>query len=338
MSAHAPHTPGHERSPAAGLTSHGHGIGCPVSSEPASGASVFEGTPHDWSGAWVRATAPLPTGKEGPEVVSAFLAEHGGVTVVYEPILDIRQSHTRLLALETVVKGPAGSPHEDPAHFSEFFRCRGHLATLDAYSLEAALADAASLPFTGSVVLNVEAVTVAAPGFDERLLGLARRWDLDPSRLILDVRLGYEEAPTGRLGSGVLKTRTSGVRVCFDEMRSSASPLLLLELATPDFVKLSRNTVRNLWRDPWTRQCVEAALRLGEDLCFQVIAQGVASDRDLEAVKSCGIGFFQGSLLGPARTASELAAPGHLLGGEAAPAGPAAGDVDGERAAAEAGR
>jgi len=33
-----------------------------------------------------------------------------------------------------------------------------------------------------------------------------------------------------------------------------------------------------------------------------------------------------------------LAAPRHLLSGEAAPAGPAAGDVDGERAAVEAGR
>ncbi len=293
-----------------------------MTSEAIGSSSVVPGPPWDWSGAWVRATAPLPAGTGGPEVVSSFLAEHGGVTVVYEPILDIRRSPAGLHAVESLVKGPAGTPHEDPVHFAEFFRCRGHLAALDSFCLEAALSDAAKLPFSGSVVVNVEALTVAAHDFEARLLGLVRRSGLDPSRLVLDVRIGYEEAPIGRLASGVVRTRSAGIRVAFDEMRASASPVRLLEVATPDFVKLSRNTVRNLWRDPWTRQCVEGALRLGGELGFQVVAQGVASDRDLEAAKSCGVGFFQGPLLGPARTAGELATAGGLFGGEIDPAGP----------------
>lgn len=311
-----------------------------MSREAIGSSSVVPGPPWDWSGAWVRATAPLPAGTGGPEVVSSFLAEHGGVSVVYEPILDIRRSPAGLHAVESLVKGPSGTPYEDPAHFAEFFRCRGHLAALDSFCLEAALYDAARLPLTGSLVVNVEALTVAAPDFEGRLLGLVQRAGLDPTRLILDVRIGYEEAPIGRLASGVVRTRTAGIRVAFDEVRASASPVRLLEVATPDFVKLSRNTVRNLWRDPWTRQCVEGALRLGWELGFQVVAQGVATNRDLEAAKSCGVGFFQGPLLGPARSAAALSAPGGLFDGETDPSGPesAAAQAGGTRDAEEAGR
>ncbi len=102
-----------------------------MTSEAIDGTSVVSGPHWDWSGAWVRATAPLPAGTGGPEVVSSFLAEHGGVTVAWEPILDVRRSPAGLHAVESLVKGPSGTPHEDPAHFSEFFRCRGHLAASD---------------------------------------------------------------------------------------------------------------------------------------------------------------------------------------------------------------
>ena len=269
-------------------------------------ASAAPGPPHDWSGSWVRATRPAPSGAERPDVVATFVSGHGGLTFAFQPIVDTSRAPAGVHAVECLVRGPAGTPHEEPAQFFEFFRCRGELATVDSYCLEAALAEAATLPFAGHLVVNVEAVSVASPEFEARLLGLARRSGIDPSRLILDVRLGYEEAPMGRLASGVVRTRSAGVRVCFEEARASASPVLLLEVATPDFLKLSRSTVRNLWRDPWTRQCVEATLGFGERLGFEVIAQGVESDRDLAAVNRCGIALVQGHLVGPPRSADAL--------------------------------
>lgn len=285
-------------------------------------ASLAPAPPHDWSGAWVRATPPAPSSAERPDVVATFLSGHGGATYSFQPILDTTCSPAGLHSVECLVTGPAGTPHEDPAQFLEFFRCRGQLAALDSFCLESALAEAAALPWEGDVVVNVEAVTVAAPAFETRLLALARRSGLDPSRLVVDVRLGYEEASVGRLATGVVRTRSAGVRVCFDETRASAAPVHLLELAPPDFVKLSRSTVRNLWRDPWSRQCVEGMLRFGERLGFQVIAQGVESARDLAAVKRCGIALVQGHLIGPPRTAEELRRPGGPFDSAILAAGP----------------
>jgi EAL domain-containing protein (putative c-di-GMP-specific phosphodiesterase class I) len=186
--------------------------------------SVAGGPVFDWSGAWVRAVEPLAEEAPRSEAIASFLAENGGVSFVFQPIVDARRTPPSRYALECLVRGPAGTPYADAAHLFEFFRCRGHLVELDEYCLVSALAEGASLPGEGSVVVRV------------------------------------------------------------------------------------------LWRDPWTRQCVEGALRLGEELGFRVVAQGVESARDLDAVLRCGIDLVQGFLTGPPVPRLELEVPAATRG------------------------
>ncbi len=268
------------------------------------------GPVQDWSGAWVRVAQAGRHEVDPSDAVASFLARYGGVRYLFQPIVEIRSASLVLHAVECLVRGPQGTPYDDPTDLFEFFRCRGHLAELDAHCLEGGLIAARELPFPGAVVINVEATSVAADGFEKRLLDLLGAAGLETTRFILDVRIGYEEAPVGRLAAGLVRLRASGIRTCLDETRASASPIELLELGTPDFLKLSRSTVRNLWRAPWTRECVEGTVNLGTRLGFRVVAQGVESSRDFEAVRRCGVDLAQGSHVGSPVPAGDFGADG----------------------------
>lgn len=90
----------------------------------------------------------------------------------------------------------------------------------------------------------------------------------------------------------------NGVVLMLDDFGAGHSSLEYLSRVPFSWIKLDRGIVANLTRSPQTRRLVGAMVRACRDFGTEVIAEGLETSADLEAVQDIGIRFGQGYLFG----------------------------------------
>lgn len=90
----------------------------------------------------------------------------------------------------------------------------------------------------------------------------------------------------------------SGVVLLLDDFGAGHSSLEYLSRVPFSWIKLDRGIVTNLTRSPQTRRLVGAMVRACRDFGTEVIAEGIETEADLEAVQDIGISHGQGYLFG----------------------------------------
>src|SRR5262249_43785620 len=90
--------------------------------------------------------------------------------------------------------------------------------------------------------------------------------------------------------------RRHGIRIAIDDFGSGHSGLQLLASIRPDFVKLDMALCLGVAHDRARRVIVRGAAAMCRELGSTVIAEGVESVADLEALLDVGIRYFQGFL------------------------------------------
>jgi len=139
--------------------------------------------------------------------------------------------------------------------------------------------------------------------------------NLHPSDL-LDDELYAAEAPLSKLAGRVvlaiteraaLETVTSvrervralrqlGYRIGLDDLGAGHSGLNTFVSLEPEFVKLDASLVRDVHRDPARRKIVGSLATLCHELNAQIIAEGVESFRERDALSALGCDHIQGPL------------------------------------------
>lgn len=130
---------------------------------------------------------------------------------------------------------------------------------------------------------------------------------LDPGRLWLEVTESTLLDQSGELGHRIAFLRDLGVQVGLDEFGAGYSTLNYLKRFPLDFVKIDRTLVSGLGRDPRDTAIVRATVELAHSLGLTVVAVGVETRPQLEALTQLGCDHAQGYLL------SAPVTPDHLL-------------------------
>lgn len=96
--------------------------------------------------------------------------------------------------------------------------------------------------------------------------------------------------------------RKLGFRIAVDDLGAGYAALGALATLEPEIVKLDMSLVRDLDRHPTKRRVVGAISTLCRELGGQVVAEGVETPAEYEALVDCGVSLIQGYLLArPAR-------------------------------------
>ncbi len=101
--------------------------------------------------------------------------------------------------------------------------------------------------------------------------------------------------------------RKLGYRIAVDDLGAGYSALAALSTLEPEVVKLDMSLIRDLERHPTKRRVVGAIATLCRELGSRVVAEGVETRAELEAVLSAGVDLVQGYLY--ARPARGFAPP-----------------------------
>ena len=107
--------------------------------------------------------------------------------------------------------------------------------------------------------------------------------------------------------SRVAMLRRLGYRIALDDLGSGYAALGALATLEPDIVKLDMSLVRDLNLHPAKRRVVGALATLVRELGAQVVAEGVETTAERDAIAEAGIDLVQGHLHG--RPGREFPAP-----------------------------
>ncbi|MEV6448015.1 GGDEF domain-containing protein [Amycolatopsis sp. NPDC051716] len=198
----------------------------------------------------------------------------------------------------------------------------GRLAEADLGLAVAAVRQDAENPTSLSLHLNLSARTLAAPPamYDDLLeeLGDAGRRTRD---VVLEIGPPFAALPAGRALAGMRELTELGFRLALDGLGRGDLPLGLLVEAPVDLVKLDRTVLRGLPDDPASAAVVEALLHYTNRTGTRLVATGVETDAQLDAVRGLGVRIAQGHLLAPPTAAGP--APALLTRGRPSAGAPA---------------
>jgi len=94
------------------------------------------------------------------------------------------------------------------------------------------------------------------------------------------------------------RLKALGVRVSMDDFGSGYSSLSYLQAFPFDKIKIDRDFVLNLGRNPQSAAIVRAVIGLGHGLDMSIVAEGVETEQQLVFLADQGCDAVQGYLIG----------------------------------------
>lgn len=228
--------------------------------------------------------------------------ERGELSLRYQPIID--PSTGALRELEALIRWQhpqRGSVA--PAAFIPAAETLGLIEQIGTWTLREACASMAEwraaglVPDDVRVAVNLSAQQFADPLVCSLVVSTLEDTGLPPSALTLEVTestlLESSEA-TAR----VLRTlRSLGVSVSIDDFGTGYSSLSYLHQFPADTLKIDRSFVMAMTNDARHEAIVRALIALGDSLGMHVIAEGVETQDQLDALTALGCPAIQGYLI-----------------------------------------
>ena len=189
-----------------------------------------------------------------------------------------------------------------PGEFIPLFEKNGFITRLDQFvwdrvgSILRAWREKGYPPIPISV--NVSRADTSLPNLAEILLGILRKYDLEPHMLHLEItESAYTENPD-QITAAVEKLRRLGFIIEMDDFGSGYSSLSMLNQMQLDVLKLDMQFVRNETAKPVDQGILRFTVGLARWMNLEVIAEGVETREQLQRLRELGCDYAQGYLLG----------------------------------------
>ena len=156
-----------------------------------------------------------------------------------------------------------------------------------------------------AVSVNVSTVVLKVDDFVDMVERCFGATGCDPRCLTIEITEGFlaeEERAIPALGA----LRGLGVTVAVDDFGTGYSSMSRLKSLPVDLLKIDRSFVNNIPDEANDAAFAEAIIRLGRSLGLQVIAEGVATDRQLQFLAGIGCQQAQGFLIARALAAAAV--------------------------------
>jgi diguanylate cyclase (GGDEF)-like protein len=224
------------------------------------------------------------------------IAELGTGAVVAEEAL-VRWEHPR--------RGLVG-----PADFVRLAEETGLILSLGQYVLEEACRQARQRQARGdhvAVHVNLSAVELRDPELVERVRATLAEAAIDPRSLVFEITESVLLDDADRVKATIAELRTLGVRFALDDFGTGYSSLSSLHTLPFDLLKIATSFVEGLARGEREASFVHMIIELAASLGVAVIAEGIETQEQTDALLGLGCDYGQGFHLGrPAPVEPEL--------------------------------
>jgi predicted signal transduction protein with EAL and GGDEF domain len=185
-----------------------------------------------------------------------------------------------------------------PAHFISVAEETGLIVPLGEWVLRRACQDAAAWPTPLSVAVNLSPAQFHDSDIAETVADVLRETGLAAARLELEITESLLINDTEEVLGKLARLRELGVKIAMDDFGTGYSSLNYLARFPFDKIKIDRQFVRNMTRDPAMRAIVKTIVALGKSLGVTVTAEGVESQEQAAMLREFGCPQVQGFLYG----------------------------------------
>jgi len=239
----------------------------------------------------------------------------GDLAAFYQPVVDLASG--RVVAVEALVRW--AHPLRGlllPAAFLPLAETCGLGDQIRTQIFELACHDAAAWRAAGHpelrVSINIAAPELADECFAERAEAALRRYNLPGAAIELEITESAVLQDIERAAAILARLRAAGVRIALDDFGTGYSSLSYLGRLPLDTLKIDRSFIQALdgplAEATWPVALVEAILALARRLNLSVVAEGVETPGQLDAVRRFGCTQVQGWIFAHAVPLSELPA------------------------------
>jgi diguanylate cyclase (GGDEF)-like protein len=239
----------------------------------------------------------------------------GHLSIAYQPIVD--GTDGRLLGLEALsrwthpVRGPV-----PPGVFVPLAEETGLIGSIGATVLERACAQlvawdaqhGAQLGYAPPYLsVNVSPVQLREDGFVDALRSMLRVTGVNAQRLQLELTEGSVMEDPQRAARVLGELSDMGLRIALDDFGTGYSSLAYLRTFPIDCIKIDRAFVGDLGQDGRHEPIVPAIVAIAKNLGAGVVAEGVESDIQRQALLALGCSRMQGYLFSRPLPTQEVA-------------------------------
>ncbi len=234
-------------------------------------------------------TEPQPGDREALQV--RFERGLAGLWVAFQPIVDAK-THG-LFAYEGLLR-TAEPSLPSPGAFLNAAEQLGHLSTLGRAVRSTAAAQLAQVHGACSLFVNLHPADLA----DDRILDAAAPLSQVASRVVLEIteRSMLESVP--QAVERIRSLRSMGFRLAIDDLGSGYSGLNSFVQLEPEIVKLDMSLVRGIEDSLVKRKLVKSLTDVCQDLGIRVVAEGIETEGESQALTGLGCDLLQGYLFG----------------------------------------
>jgi diguanylate cyclase (GGDEF)-like protein/PAS domain S-box-containing protein len=224
----------------------------------------------------------------------------------FQPLVDLQTldvlGFEGLIRWEHPTRGLIG-----PAHFLDAAEASGLVVPIGYKTVEWACEALAELDPHLSVAVNLSPRQLAQRDLVDRVRGTLRDLDVDPARLCLEIT---ENALLGDVDlalTTLARLKETGVQLAIDDFGTGYSSLNYLRRLPVDIVKIDRSFVAELGWDGPEHTIIAGIIGLTIGLGLEVIAEGIETQEQAQALLDLGCRRGQGFLYSPARELADAA-------------------------------
>lgn len=249
--------------------------------------------------------------------------DHGELSVVYQPQLDLRTGE--ILGAEALVRW--NHPTRGlipPSRFVPIAEQAGLMVAMSRFVLRTATREAAEWRVAGSeeptvhVAVNLSGRHVQDPSLLDDVHAALDAADLDASLLTIEITESVMMHNTNSAIAVLRALKALGCKIAVDDFGTGYSSLSYLQQFPVDVLKIDKRFIDTLGTPEGDDALTRAILSLGDSLGLATVAEGIETSRQLAELQRMGCLLGQGFLLShplPGRVFAEL-----LRGGAVPPA------------------
>lgn len=185
-----------------------------------------------------------------------------------------------------------------PGHFISVAEDTGLIVPLGEWVLRRACRDAASWPEPLFVSVNLSPAQFRDGDVAETVAQVLKETGLPPERLELEITESLLINDTEEVLGKLNRLRQLGVSIAMDDFGTGYSSLSYLARFPFSKIKIDRQFIRNMTRDPAMRAIVKTIIALGKSLDVIITAEGVETHEQAAMLREFGCPQVQGFLYG----------------------------------------